>query len=448
VNKRLIAFPAMLSIYLSLSLIPANAVTKAGSTCKKAGITFIASGKTYTCIKSGKKLLWNKGVKVAAPKVLPTVAASTLTNSNDYLNISSCKLVNGSNQIVVNQSFQQNPYRVRNTKPIRALIFPVDFPDLIGITDPKKDFASITEEVSQYYKQLSDNRSVFNWTIYPKYVRYETKVADANLGGRTATGYDIFNEKAMNLAKQTLDLSYFDLIVYAPPPTTSRNQIAAGPAFPSSNSNQISATMLDGQSYEQSFPFLNLTHEIGHLMGLDDLYNFDAANESARSGSKSAFELQFKFMGLFDLMNWANGAGVELTAWNRWLIDLITDEQIRCLPSTSTTTLLAPIEVSGGVKGAVIPLSTTEAIVIESRRALRYDKNLSKESEGALVYTVNTSISGGLGPMRIVARPGSTDNLYRDAPLKLGQSYEVSGYLIKVIESGVFGDVVKVEKVS
>jgi hypothetical protein len=448
VNKRLIAFLSILSLFLSLPLIPANAAAKAGAKCNKAGIKSAVSNKTYTCIKSGKKLVWNKGVKVAAPKVSPTVAVSTLTNSNDYSNISSCKLVNGSNQITVNQSFQQNPYRVRNTKLIRALIFPVDFLDLIGTSDPKKDFASITEEVSQYYKQLSDNRSVFNWTIYPKYVRYESKVVDANLGGRTANGYGVFSEKAMNLAKQTLDLSSFDLIVYAPPLTTSRDQIAIGPAFPSSNSSQVSATMLDGQSYGQSFPFLNLAHEIGHLMGLADLYNFDAANESANSGSKSAFELQFKYMGVFDLMNWANGAGVELTAWNRWLTDLITDDQIRCLPSTSTTTLLAPIEVGGGIKGAVIPLSTTEAIVIESRRALRYDKNLSKDSEGALVYKVNTSTSTGLGPMRIVGRPGSTDILHRDASLKLGQSYEVSGYLIKVIESGVFGDVVKVEKVS
>ena len=54
-----------------------------------------------------------------------------------------------------------------------------------------------------------------------------------------------------------------------------------------------------------------------------------------------------------------------MTAWNRWLIDLIADDQIRCIPTSSTTTLLTPVEVNGGVKGAVIPLSPTEAIVIE-----------------------------------------------------------------------------------
>jgi len=207
--------------------------------------------------------------------------------------------------------------------------------------------------------------------------------------------------------------------------------------------------MLDGQSYDVRFRFppANTTaHEVGHLMGLADLYNYEAANEGAANPGKNIDDLQFKYMGIFDLMGWAEGAGVELTAWNRWLIDLIGDDQIRCLPTSSTTTLLTPVEVNGGVKGAVIPLSTTEALVFESRRALRFDKNMGKESEGVLVYKVNTTISSGLGPMRVIGRPGSTDAWFRDAPLKLNESRIVDGYTIRVIESGLFGDVVEVSQ--
>ena len=50
----------------------AMAAVKAGDTCKKAGQTATSSGKKFTCIKSGKKLVWNKGVTIAAPKPLPT----------------------------------------------------------------------------------------------------------------------------------------------------------------------------------------------------------------------------------------------------------------------------------------------------------------------------------------------------------------------------------------
>ena len=50
---------------------PVQAATpKAGAKCTKAGITATAAGKKFTCVKSGTKLVWNKGVTVqAAPKV-------------------------------------------------------------------------------------------------------------------------------------------------------------------------------------------------------------------------------------------------------------------------------------------------------------------------------------------------------------------------------------------
>ena len=63
-NKRLIAFLSILTLTLSLPLIQANAAVKSGASCKTIGIASVASGKTFTCIKSGKKLIWNKGVPV------------------------------------------------------------------------------------------------------------------------------------------------------------------------------------------------------------------------------------------------------------------------------------------------------------------------------------------------------------------------------------------------
>ena len=66
-NKKLIAFFSILSLFLSTPLIPANAAAKAGAKCAKAGITEVVKDKSYTCVKTGKKLAWNKGVKVAQP---------------------------------------------------------------------------------------------------------------------------------------------------------------------------------------------------------------------------------------------------------------------------------------------------------------------------------------------------------------------------------------------
>ena len=69
-----------LALLVAFSLVTgvASAAVKAGAACSKLGATSAYSGKKYTCIKSGKKLVWNKGVAVAkpAPTVFPTPESS------------------------------------------------------------------------------------------------------------------------------------------------------------------------------------------------------------------------------------------------------------------------------------------------------------------------------------------------------------------------------------
>jgi hypothetical protein len=58
----------VLAVLLAVSLLgiaPANAATvKAGAKCSKHKATTTVKGMKYTCIKSGNKLVWSKGVPV------------------------------------------------------------------------------------------------------------------------------------------------------------------------------------------------------------------------------------------------------------------------------------------------------------------------------------------------------------------------------------------------
>lgn len=60
-----------LAVILMGAQTVATAAVKAGQSCSKAGITSTYKGVKYTCIKSGKKYVWNKGVKIA-PVAKPT----------------------------------------------------------------------------------------------------------------------------------------------------------------------------------------------------------------------------------------------------------------------------------------------------------------------------------------------------------------------------------------
>ena len=77
-------------IALATALTPVNAVAAENvipsSACKVWNQKVVSQDKTYTCVKSGKKLIWNKGVVVKpaltstsadAPAVTPTNTPST-----------------------------------------------------------------------------------------------------------------------------------------------------------------------------------------------------------------------------------------------------------------------------------------------------------------------------------------------------------------------------------
>ena len=71
-------------LYSGLS--PAHAAVKAGESCKKVGQISTNKGIKFTCVKSGKKFVWNAGVKVAspAPSVAPAVSKPLTLDNLDY----------------------------------------------------------------------------------------------------------------------------------------------------------------------------------------------------------------------------------------------------------------------------------------------------------------------------------------------------------------------------
>jgi hypothetical protein len=72
-------------IALGIALLPITAEAAqnvAPSTaCKVLNQKVVSQDKTYTCIKSGKKLMWNKGVTVVKPTQVSTQASTTTSTA-------------------------------------------------------------------------------------------------------------------------------------------------------------------------------------------------------------------------------------------------------------------------------------------------------------------------------------------------------------------------------
>ena len=69
INKKLIAFLSILSLFLSLPLIPVNAEIRIGGNCDKAGITAVEGGVSYTCAETSDSQPVGKSQKVVNKKL-------------------------------------------------------------------------------------------------------------------------------------------------------------------------------------------------------------------------------------------------------------------------------------------------------------------------------------------------------------------------------------------
>ena len=92
-NMKLFVVPILLSVSLIVSAMPvASATITPGTKCSKVGAKQTFKGKIYTCVKSGKSQVWNKGVTPSqvVPSATPTPKASATTSpiptvQNDFV---------------------------------------------------------------------------------------------------------------------------------------------------------------------------------------------------------------------------------------------------------------------------------------------------------------------------------------------------------------------------
>jgi len=143
-NKRLIAVLSILFISLSQSLVSANAAVKAGGACKKAGITSTTSGKIFTCVKSGKKLVWSKGIS--------TTTSVQFTEVGTTVDVESCKLLDSrrNKQQPNNVGFPLQEDIIPVTGNLNVIVIPVDFSDRPGGQLPSEYLIDQTNKMNEW----------------------------------------------------------------------------------------------------------------------------------------------------------------------------------------------------------------------------------------------------------------------------------------------------------
>jgi M6 family metalloprotease-like protein len=385
----------------------------------------------------------------AEPKAKPKTNISPITT---LAPIDTCRIAQGDSDLRnFSSGFPIKPERMTLSASTKVAVLAVDFQDLRAKSNPRNDLADALSAMNRYFRSSSTKPVSFSFITPSTYFNLPNSVADYGLGGdffsggfdqRKQENYWNYVRAAIAVADPTVDFTGVKTIIVAGPPNVTNAQIGVFVAQAATSDQAfqtaegpVANVLIRGN--DQVRDLANWTHEMGHMLGLTDIR--DTRNLGAQKSDG---------MGFFDLM--ANPMVPELTVWHRFLLGIVNDNQIRCVTQeTASFHWIRPVaEKTLGVKGVVIPLGPFEALVVESRRSLGYDTRLRYSQEGALVYSLDTRIKYRQSPVKIIPPSRSVDRFSElDSALRKNESVVFRNWKISVVESGVFGEVIKVEKV-
>jgi M6 family metalloprotease-like protein len=436
--KKFLAYFTVCGFLFVALATPVSAAVKTGAKCSKTGISSVASNKTFTCIKSGKKLVWDKGIPIFyGPK-------SNLSDPAQFAELDKCRIrhINPHATSMV-AGFPVVDRRVDLVKGLKAQIIGVDFPDKsAAVPNVKSSRQYFINETERFWRDQSTVPLRFEWNWKEDWIRMPNPIKSYDLGGSFFEGkfrdepYWSFVRNIISIADKTVDFTGINFIFIVFPDGIKDDEIGSFLVHTqgtySTSEGSVYNLILAGGTYADLPTYI---HEFGHGLGLTDIRDVITVGDQ-RSGEM-----------YFDAMN--NRVFPELLVWHRFLLGFLENQQIHCVTSQlESTHLIAPVAMrTNKLKGVVMPLSSTTGLIVEVRRPLGWDQGLSipsftaygvpgKDLVGTVVYTLDTSVEYRRNPLKVVK------------VLRLGESITTNGHKISVIESGTFGDVVKVEKVS
>lgn len=420
-KKDVLLSTSLICLITSLSL-PSLAAIKPGTTCSSVGATKSSSGKKYTCIKSGKKLIWNKGVVIKKPKPIvtasplpsatqsseipttpiPATTATTLSpppfqisGPEGLLIAESCKLAD-STGIPSRLGFPIEPV-IRDLSKISILAIPFEFIDSDGHRLSADQTTQMFESITQYFYRESYGKTMLTFSFPPSNDK-SREVQALSLGVMAKDSaltkpfsridFTEYIKLLLSKTSPTWKIGEYDAVVLYSQDTRTFNFLG-GQAWRASENLRPGFLAFDSPSGKiKSLVFGSaittvMIHELGHsLLGLIDLYDENAGQYFAKG---------------WGLMAAAYTGELNLRGWEKWLAGWVSAKEVRCAKVNSTHYLEFIGNKSDEPKLLIHPLDNQKAIVVEV-----INTNLiAREINGSPVYcdvhfSCRTELKSGL----------------------------------------------------
>ena len=150
-----IALVLSFAFLISIPAISEAANPVAGGKCTKAGSTQTYQNKKFTCIKSGKKLVWSKGVSIPSATITPAPTQTSKQKTHAELIAEEFELTNRKAYEEIRSSLRglssSIPYQVIYTANFPKEIIPIWDAQAKTIASQLSQFLETKEEYKFYY---------------------------------------------------------------------------------------------------------------------------------------------------------------------------------------------------------------------------------------------------------------------------------------------------------
>ena len=448
------ALGALLALALFAVPLNAIAVVKAGAACSKLGATSTSAGKKYTCIKSGKKLVWNSGVAIAAPKpsITPTPSQTstptptpTPTSSpiieggdcekmgmqgKDSTGLLECRKIVGNKLIYVRitnnfepivnpaspdplttcqlpdmrttkmfprPSIAYPPVPIGNFKPagnFKIVIVGIDFSDATGKVNPSTYWDVDLPIVDDWIKWYANGKVKYNYVKVDKWLRApRLATAYENDGEASKTGANTtFSAAGVSDAEKTSE--FLKLIENE---ADMSNVAAVWIYHPPSVEGKLTGQWYSRDVNYQSAKYGKITSDI-FAIGGDTWYSMRTRwgywlHEMMHS--HGIFGHYVKIPWRIGLMSTADSWSTALLSWDSLAQGWTNPEDLYCVEKSKVNTVdlkLVPLErEQKGNRVAMIKLNDHQVLMVESHRKDKWSDGLAPGFTGVMVTLIDTS---------------------------------------------------------
>ena len=380
---------AFIALSLAVSIAPLHAATKAGDKCTVLGQKKSAHGKEFTCVKSGKKLVWNKGVaKVSAiADLAPQVSPEKLAT---------CQIKDqrpgGPSAYWQGIAYPISDFNNEKKLPVigkaKVAFIPIDFSDVQGAGNPLVFGQTQIDAANEWLAWYTNGKLTYEWQTHNSWIRAPKPSTQYNWAHPVHGGYQ---GQAAPQAQSTEQIIQ-QLVTAASPHYNFEGVGAVFLLFPKhvkaieleiSQRNSIWQTGQGLQRFSFFAPGAEINqrgdglwawwiHEVLHSHGFGGHFPFGFLNNHMLIGGEQSSAL---------------------SSWDALSAGWTNEEDIYCLSkekAIKTKLTLSPLDrKQKGLKSVMIKLNDHQVLVFESRRQEKWSMP-SSFLNGLTAYVVDT----------------------------------------------------------